>query len=58
MPEYAVGAPLFSRITVRPASGPAFVIEADKDGGLPYINGRKLLRPFVEHGDLTLGVGD
>ncbi len=54
IPEYALGAPLFERVTISPEGGREFVIEA-----VAYtvvrLDGRVLGRPFVSHDDILDG---
>ena len=54
IPEYALGAPLFERVTISPDGGREFVIEA-----VPTLScgstARVLGRPFVSHDDILDG---
>lgn len=54
IPEYALGAPLFERVTISPEGGREFVIEAVADT-VVRLDGRVLGRPFVSHDDILDG---
>ena len=54
IPEYALGAPLFERVTISPDGGREFVIEAVADT-VVRLDGRVLGRPFVSHDDILDG---
>ena len=54
IPEYALGAPLFERVTISPEGGREFVIEAVADT-VVRLDGRVLGRPFVSHNDILGG---
>ena len=59
--EYALGSPLFDKVTVRPYEGKAFTIEAEGNSETtPYvrslrINGRKVSRNYVTLSELRSG---
>ena len=61
MPEYAVGSPLFKKVTLHLPEGKNFVVSAaDNAADRPYIrkallNGQELTRNYLTHDELKQG---
>jgi len=53
--EYALGAPLFDRMTIYPGNAEPFVIEAAESDSIATLGGHALGRPFITHADLQSG---
>jgi len=54
-PVYALGAPLFDRITIHLENGQAITIEAARDVRSVTWNGHRLDGPWIQHADLEKG---
>lgn len=61
MPEYAVGSPLFKKVTLHLPEGKTFVVSAaDNAADRPYIrkallNGQEFTRNYLTHDELKQG---